>query len=78
MYEKFKVELPNHCDSSNNFQITPQALEAAYQEAEAKNTKVRAVLITNPSNPLGPTIQRSVLEELLHFVTRKNIHLVSD
>ncbi|KHN16675.1 1-aminocyclopropane-1-carboxylate synthase 7 [Glycine soja] len=70
--------VPIHCDSSNNFQITPQALEAAYKEAEAKNTKVRGVLITNPSNPLGATIQRSVLEELLDFVTRKNIHLVSD
>lgn len=70
--------VPIHCDSSNNFQITPQALEAAYKEAEAMNTKVRGVLITNPSNPLGATIQRSVLEEILDFVTRKNIHLVSD
>ena len=42
------------------------------------NSKVRGVLITNPSNPLGVTIPRSVLEEILDFVTRKNIHLVSD
>jgi len=70
--------VPIHCDSSNNFQITPQALEAAYSEAEAMNIKVRGVLITNPSNPLGATIQRSVLEEIFDFVTRKNIHLVSD
>lgn len=70
--------VPIHCDSSNNFQITPQALEAAYKEAESKDMRVRGVLITNPSNPLGATIQRSVLEELLDFATRKNIHLVSD
>ncbi|KAI9119185.1 hypothetical protein K1719_009860 [Acacia pycnantha] len=70
--------IPIHCDSSNNFQITPKALEAAYQQAVSTNTKVRAVLITNPSNPLGATIQRSVLEDILEFVTRKNIHLVSD
>lgn len=70
--------VPIHCDSSNNFQITPQALEAAYKEAQSMNTKVRAVLITNPSNPLGATIQRKVLEEILNFVNRKNIHLVSD
>ncbi|XP_054787798.1 1-aminocyclopropane-1-carboxylate synthase 7-like [Prosopis cineraria] len=70
--------VPIHCDSSSNFQITPQALEAAYEQARAMNTKVRAVLVTNPSNPLGATIQRQVLEHLLDFVTRKNIHLVSD
>lgn len=39
---------------------------------------MRGVLITNPSNPLGATIQRSVLEEILNFVMRKNIHLISD
>ncbi|KAI3447093.1 hypothetical protein Pfo_003758 [Paulownia fortunei] len=70
--------IPVHCDSSNNFEITPQALEAAYCEAESKNIRVRGVLITNPSNPLGATIKRSILEEILEFVTRKNIHLVSD
>ncbi|KAF4371435.1 hypothetical protein F8388_001963 [Cannabis sativa] len=70
--------VPIHCNSSNNFQITPEALEAAYNEAESMNVKVKGVLITNPSNPLGATIQRSVLGEILDFVTRKNIHLVSD
>ncbi|RDY06970.1 1-aminocyclopropane-1-carboxylate synthase 7, partial [Mucuna pruriens] len=70
--------VPIQCDSSNNFQITPEALESAYKEAEAMKLKVKGVLITNPSNPLGITIPRSVLEEILDFVTRKNIHLVSD
>ncbi|KAK4774974.1 hypothetical protein SAY86_009909 [Trapa natans] len=70
--------VPIICNSSNNFQITPQVLEAAYENAESLNLRVRGVLITNPSNPLGATIQRQVLEEILDFVARKNIHLVSD
>ncbi|KAH0655585.1 hypothetical protein KY285_030467 [Solanum tuberosum] len=70
--------IPVHCDSSNNFQVTLQALEEAYKDAESNNIKVRGVLITNPSNPLGTTVQRFVLEEILEFVARKNIHLVSD
>lgn len=70
--------VPVHCDSSNNFQITTKALEEAYQSAEAMNTKVKGVLITNPSNPLGATIQRTTLEEILNFVTSKNIHFLSD
>jgi 1-aminocyclopropane-1-carboxylate synthase len=70
--------VPIHCNRSNNFQITPQALEAAYKEAESMNMKVSGVLITNPSNPLGITVQHTVLEEILDFVTKKNIHLISD
>ncbi|XP_077228347.1 1-amino-cyclopropane-1-carboxylate synthase 7 [Tasmannia lanceolata] len=70
--------IPVHCNSSNNFQITLEALQKAYNEANAMNIKVRGLLITNPSNPLGMAIQRSVLEEILDFVTRKNIHLISD
>ncbi|GAA0185506.1 transaminase [Lithospermum erythrorhizon] len=70
--------VPVHCDSSNNFQITQEALGAAYADAESKNIKVRGVLITNPSNPLGATVQRQALENILDFATEKNIHLVSD
>ncbi|KAE8718820.1 1-aminocyclopropane-1-carboxylate synthase [Hibiscus syriacus] len=70
--------VPIHCDSSNNFQVTPEALEAAYEHAESMNLNVRGVLIINPSNPLGSTVQRSILEMILEFVVRKNIHLISD
>ncbi|CAA2965692.1 1-aminocyclopropane-1-carboxylate synthase 7-like [Olea europaea subsp. europaea] len=45
--------VPIKCDSSNKFEITPEALEAAYNEVESMNIKVRVALITNPSNPLG-------------------------
>lgn len=70
--------VPIHTDSSNNFQITYQAMEAAYKQAQDSNLRVRGVLITNPSNPLGATIQRKVLEQILDFAVQKNIHLVSD
>ncbi|KAK8660611.1 hypothetical protein V6N13_051533 [Hibiscus sabdariffa] len=63
---------------SNNFRVTPEALEAAYEHAESMSLIVRGVLITNPSNPLGSTIQGSILETILDFTVRKNIHLVSD
>lgn len=38
--------VPINCDSSNNFQITTPALEAAYELAESMNIRVRGVLIT--------------------------------
>ncbi|XP_047312715.1 1-aminocyclopropane-1-carboxylate synthase 7-like [Impatiens glandulifera] len=70
--------IPIHCESSNGYQVTPKTMEVAYQNAQSMNMKVRGVLITNPSNPLGVTIPRSTLEEIFNFVIQKNIHLVSD
>ncbi|CAN0901393.1 1-aminocyclopropane-1-carboxylate synthase 7 [Linum grandiflorum] len=70
--------VPIHCDSSTNFQVTKESMESAYNDAVSMGLKVRAVLITNPSNPLGSTVQRVVLEGILDFAVEKNIHLVSD
>ncbi|KAH7513070.1 hypothetical protein FEM48_Zijuj12G0157500 [Ziziphus jujuba var. spinosa] len=70
--------LPFHCHSSNGFQITKQALEAAYNKAQEENINVKGLIITNPSNPLGTTIDRDTLISLVSFVNEKNIHLVCD
>ncbi|KAK1313306.1 1-aminocyclopropane-1-carboxylate synthase 7 [Acorus calamus] len=63
---------------SNGFQITPEALETAYATASSSNIRIKALLLTNPSNPLGTCINRPTLESILDFVTLKGIHLVSD
>ncbi|KAK0604987.1 hypothetical protein LWI29_021619 [Acer saccharum] len=70
--------VPIHCTSSNDFQITETALEEAYQQAQKQNLKVKGVLVTNPSNPLGTTMSRNELNLLVDFITEKNIHLISD
>ncbi|EEE63240.1 hypothetical protein OsJ_18050 [Oryza sativa Japonica Group] len=70
--------VPVHCDSANGFQVTAAALQAAHDEAAAAGMRVRGVLITNPSNPLGTTARREALEGILGFVARNDIHLVSD
>jgi 1-aminocyclopropane-1-carboxylate synthase len=58
--------------------VSAGALQAAYEEAAAAGTRVRGVLITNPSNPVGTTVERAVLEDILDFVARNGIHLISD
>ncbi|OVA14570.1 Aminotransferase [Macleaya cordata] len=70
--------VPIHCSSSNGFEITESALHEAYQLAQKRNLKVKGVLITNPSNPLGKTISRAELNRLVTFVDSKGIHLISD
>ncbi|PUZ64354.1 hypothetical protein GQ55_3G137200 [Panicum hallii var. hallii] len=70
--------VPMHCGSDTGFQVTAGALQAAYDEAVASGVRVRGVVLTNPSNPLGTTIERAVLEDIVDFVARNDIHLISD
>eukprot|EP00253_Pinus_taeda_P033094 PITA_33094 len=73
------VELiPVHCGSDNDFQIVVPALEAAYQQASARNVQVKGLLVTNPSNPLGTTMEATTVRKFLAFASNKNIHLVCD
>ncbi|KAH7847306.1 hypothetical protein Vadar_024477 [Vaccinium darrowii] len=78
---KWRTEVdivPIHCHSKNNFRITESALEEAYQSAQKQNLRVKGVLVTNPSNPLGTTLTRNEINLLLTFITTKQIHLISD
>ncbi|KAK9284827.1 hypothetical protein L1049_024005 [Liquidambar formosana] len=70
--------VPIHCTSSNSFQITESALEKAFLEAQKRNLRVKGVLVTNPSNPLGTTMSRNELNLLISFIIEKGIHLISD
>ncbi|XP_071702592.1 1-aminocyclopropane-1-carboxylate synthase-like [Rutidosis leptorrhynchoides] len=70
--------LPVVCESSNNFNITQEALETAYEKAKLDNIKVKGLLITNPSNPLGTHFDKETLKDLVTFINDKNIHLICD
>ncbi|XP_050365790.1 1-aminocyclopropane-1-carboxylate synthase 3 [Argentina anserina] len=70
--------VPIQCTSSNGFKITAVALEEAYERAQKFNLKVKGVLITNPSNPLGTTMTVAELNQIIDFVVEKDIHIISD
>ncbi|KAK8537989.1 hypothetical protein V6N13_096216 [Hibiscus sabdariffa] len=73
------VELvPVVCESSNDFKITRNALETAYEKAKEANLRVKGLLITNPSNPLGTILDRETLTGIVKFINEKNIHLIGD
>ncbi|KAG0502397.1 hypothetical protein HPP92_002469 [Vanilla planifolia] len=66
------------CYSSDGFQLSVGSLRAAYDRAESLKRRVKALLITNPSNPLGKAASRRRLEEAMDFAAEKRIHLISD
>ncbi|KAH6991341.1 pyridoxal phosphate-dependent transferase [Ilyonectria sp. MPI-CAGE-AT-0026] len=59
------------------FQVVKD-LEKTYGDASRKGVKVKAVLLCNPSNPLGRYYSRETLIEIARFCGRHDLHLVAD
>ncbi|KAI1407312.1 putative acc synthase [Hypoxylon sp. FL1857] len=55
-----------------------EALEGALRNATRDGVKVRAVMMTNPHNPLGRCYPAETLEEVARFCGRNNLHLICD
>ncbi|KAI3424592.1 Aminotran_1_2 domain-containing protein [Psidium guajava] len=75
-----EVEIvPIHRSSSNGFKITESAMEEAFKHARNQlNRTVKGLLITSPSNPLGTTMTRHELDQIIHFANTRNLHVISD
>ncbi|CAN0841198.1 1-aminocyclopropane-1-carboxylate synthase [Linum grandiflorum] len=73
------IELvPIECKSSNNFKLRIEDLEAAYETATLNNIRVKGLLLTNPSNPLGTILDGETLRSVVAFTNSKSIHLICD
>eukprot|EP00930_Biecheleria_cincta_P058847 TRINITY_DN44644_c0_g1_i1.p1 TRINITY_DN44644_c0_g1~~TRINITY_DN44644_c0_g1_i1.p1 ORF type:complete len:495 (-),score=59.91 TRINITY_DN44644_c0_g1_i1:442-1761(-) len=71
--------VPLDLDPSSDYRLTAQALECAYHKAYCATGRApKALLLTNPHNPLGRIAHREELEEVLEWCTGKGMHLVSD
>ncbi|EME88548.1 uncharacterized protein MYCFIDRAFT_185197 [Pseudocercospora fijiensis CIRAD86] len=52
--------------------------EKTLHDAEASGTKIRAILLANPHNPLGRPYSKEALAAFCRFCDKYNIHLLSD
>lgn len=67
--------IPIHTTSTDEFELTVDGLEEALRSADRT---VRALLYTNPNNPLGRVDEPAKVEEILHWARDKGIHVVLD
>ena len=65
---------------TNAYIVTPEMLEAASRDAfkSGRCTRIRALLLTNPNNPVGNVYKREELEAIVEWCATHHIHLVSD
>ncbi|CAM6090256.1 unnamed protein product [Calypogeia fissa] len=78
---KFRSQVslvPVQSSSENKFLMTREVLEQTYNDTLKTGRKVRAILMTSPSNPLGTTYNEDYLRLILDFVKEKDLHLICD
>ncbi|KAL8658370.1 MAG: hypothetical protein Q9226_001046 [Calogaya cf. arnoldii] len=52
--------------------------EKELQKQETQGTKIRAIILSSPHNPLGKCYPNNVLRAYMHFCQSYQIHLISD
>jgi aspartate/methionine/tyrosine aminotransferase len=73
------IEMGARSDSqAGPFRVTLEDYEEALLKARDSGVTVRALLVTNPHNPIGYILTKEELQQLVQFAHKHSIHLIVD
>lgn len=61
-----------------DFRLSAACIEDAFANAVSQGTRVRAVLLTSPNNPLGHVYDEALIRRIVDFAVRQQIHVILD
>ena len=72
------LTLPIIPSNLTTYSITIDDLDSAYNNAISKGHPPKAIIITNPNNPLGKIYTKNELSVFINYCNMKSIHLIVD
>lgn len=64
--------------TSGNFRFDVEIFEHGFKEAINRGLRPRAIILTNPHNPLGDIYDESSIHPVLEFAAHKKLHVIMD
>jgi alanine transaminase len=70
--------VPYYLDEADNWNITIQEVEKAYESSLLRGIKPKAIVLINPGNPTGNVFKRKSMEQIIAFAHSRNLILLAD
>lgn len=69
---------PYYLDEKTNWGLSLDSLVKSYDDAVAKNSTPRLLVLVNPGNPTGQILSRAQMEDIIKFAHDRKIILLAD
>jgi aspartate/methionine/tyrosine aminotransferase len=65
-------------DEENDWALTRDALESAYNAATEQGTEVKVIVVINPGNPTGAILDEKSIHEVIAFAQEHGLAIIAD
>lgn len=72
------TSLPYNLNEEDNWNVSVRQIAKICEDAEKKGITPTAIVLINPGNPTGNVFDRSKMEAILEFASKKNLLILSD